>query len=75
MYGKLYAEFSIKWIFISALGIFEIGSIISAVSPNSITLIIGRAVSGLGSAGVFTGAFTVSTWRATYTVSSKETYV
>lgn len=60
MYGKLYAEFNIKWVYLAALAIFELGSIICAVAPNSIALIIGRAVSGLGSAGVFTGAITVS---------------
>lgn len=35
---------------------FEIGSLICGVAPNSTALIIGRAVAGLGSAGIFTGA-------------------
>ena len=40
----------------SALGLFEIGSLICGVSPNSTALILGRAVAGLGSAGIFSGA-------------------
>ena len=40
-----------------AISIFELGSLICGVSPNSITLIVGRAIAGLGSAGVFSGAY------------------
>lgn len=36
--------------------IFEIGSIISAAAPNSVAFIVGRAISGIGSAGTTTGA-------------------
>ncbi len=46
MYGKLYAEFNIKWVYLTALGIFELGSIICALAPSSIALILGRAVAG-----------------------------
>ncbi len=58
-FGKLYAELNVKWIFLSALGIFEVGSIICAAAPNSIALIIGRAVAGLGASGITTGALTI----------------
>jgi len=40
----------------SAIGLFEIGSLICGVAPNSTALIVGRAVAGLGSAGIFSGA-------------------
>ncbi len=50
------AELSIKWVFIAALGIFELGSLICALAPNSIALIVGRAVAGLGCSGIVTGA-------------------
>jgi len=56
MFGKLYTFYSIKWVYMSALGLFEVGSLICGVSPNSTALIIGRAVAGLGSAGIFSGA-------------------
>ncbi|PYI27835.1 MFS general substrate transporter [Aspergillus indologenus CBS 114.80] len=56
LYGKLYTLFSIKWVFLSALFVFELGSLICGVAPDSVTLIVGRAIAGLGSAGIFTGA-------------------
>lgn len=56
LFGKVYARYSVKWVFLSALFIFEVGSLICAVAPNSTTLIVGRAVAGVGSAGIFTGA-------------------
>jgi MFS family permease len=40
----------------SALGLFEVGSLICGVSPSSTALIVGRAVAGVGSAGIFSGA-------------------
>ncbi|GJC83371.1 efflux pump roqT [Colletotrichum liriopes] len=59
LFGKLYTFFSIKWIYIFTIGIFELGSLICGVAPNSITLIIGRAIAGLGSAGIFAGALII----------------
>ena len=38
---------------------FELGSLICGVAPNSVALIIGRAIQGLGSAGILTGSFVV----------------
>ncbi|CAK7206616.1 hypothetical protein SEUCBS139899_009416 [Sporothrix eucalyptigena] len=58
-FGRMYAEFSIKWIFLTALVIFEVGSVVCAAAPNSTTLIVGRALGGLGAAGVATGALTI----------------
>jgi len=55
IYGKFYTFFSIKWVFLVAVALFEVGSLICAVSPNSPTLIVGRAISGLGSAGINAG--------------------
>ena len=40
----------------AGLFIFEIGSLICALSPNSTVLIVGRAIAGLGSGGIFSGA-------------------
>lgn len=51
--------FNIKWSFLCALGIFELGSLICGVAPNSVTLIVGRAIAGWGSAGILTGSFVV----------------
>ncbi|KAJ5658307.1 Efflux pump [Penicillium longicatenatum] len=59
MFGKLYTFYSSKWIFITALSIFEVGSVVCATAPTSTALIVGRAVAGLGSAGLFTGALII----------------
>ncbi|KOC17637.1 aflT / aflT / transmembrane protein [Aspergillus flavus AF70] len=56
LYGKIYALFSTKWVFLVALGIFEVGSLICGVAPSSVVLIVGRAIAGVGSSGIFTGA-------------------
>lgn len=58
-FGKLYTFWSIKWIFLGVLAIFEVGSVICAVAQDSVTLILGRAVAGIGSAGIFAGALTI----------------
>lgn len=73
MFGKLYTYYSIKWVYLGALFIFELGSLICGVAPNSAALVIGRAVAGIGSAGIFSGAVLIVAHtvplrtRATYT--------
>lgn len=56
IFGKFYTYFSIKWIYLGALSIFEIGSLVCATTPTSVGLICGRAVAGLGAAGLFSGS-------------------
>lgn len=58
-FGKIYTIASIKYTFLTATVIFELGSIICAAAPNSTALIIGRAVAGLGCAGIFSGALII----------------
>ncbi|KXJ85039.1 major facilitator superfamily domain-containing protein, partial [Microdochium bolleyi] len=55
---------SIKMVFLFAMATFEIGSIICAAAPNSTTLIVGRAVAGLGAAGLFPGSTLILTHSA-----------
>ncbi|KAL6709783.1 hypothetical protein ACN47E_001212 [Coniothyrium glycines] len=59
IYGKFYTFYSIKWVYLIALFIFEIGSLICGVAPNSTALIIGRAIAGVGAAGIFSGAILI----------------
>lgn len=59
VFGKLYTFCSIKWVFLSALVIFEIGSLVCGVTPNSLGLILGRAIAGIGAAGLFSGAILI----------------
>ncbi|KAJ5609833.1 major facilitator superfamily domain-containing protein [Penicillium herquei] len=58
-YGRIYKVFSVKWGFLAAIVIFEIGSLICAVAPSSTVLIVGRAIAGIGVAGIFSGAMVI----------------
>ena len=58
-FGKLYTFFPIKWVYLVAIFIFEVGSVVCGAAPNSSALIVGRAVSGLGAAGIFSGALVI----------------
>lgn len=58
-WGKFYIYFDLKTYFLVAMFIFELGSLICAVAPGSTTLIVGRAIAGVGGAGIASGAFTI----------------
>ncbi|KAF2832023.1 MFS general substrate transporter [Ophiobolus disseminans] len=59
IYGKFYTFYSIKWVYLIALAIFELGSLICGIAPNSTALILGRAIAGVGAAGIFSGAILI----------------
>ncbi|KAJ7618232.1 putative HC-toxin efflux carrier [Mycena rosella] len=59
LFGRFYSFLSMKWVYIGAISVFELGSLICGVAPNSNALIVGRAIAGLGSAGIFTGALII----------------
>lgn len=46
---------SIKWVYMTNLVVFEIGSVVSAATPTSVGLIFGRAITGIGAAGLLSG--------------------
>ncbi|KAK2598659.1 hypothetical protein N8I77_012054 [Diaporthe amygdali] len=54
-YGRIYKSFDAKWGFLAAIFLFELGSLICAAAPTSAVLVGGRAVAGLGVAGIFSG--------------------
>lgn len=57
--GKIYKEFSYKWAFLWFFGLFEVGSLLCGVATSSNMFIIGRAVAGLGCAGLINGALSI----------------
>ncbi|KAI1801269.1 MFS general substrate transporter [Daldinia bambusicola] len=59
LYGKVYRIFDIKFSFLGAVALFELGSLVSAIAPSSTVFIIGRAVAGMGSAGLFSGSIVI----------------
>ncbi|PON20618.1 major facilitator superfamily transporter [Trichoderma gamsii] len=62
IFGKLYTFCSVKWVYLFALFLFELGSLICGATPNSVGLILGRAIAGLGAAGVYCGALLIINW-------------
>lgn len=57
--GKLYTFFRKKFVFLTFLFVFEVGSLICALAKSSPMMIAGRAVSGAGSSGLINGAWTI----------------
>jgi MFS family permease len=63
-FGRLYTFYSPKWIFITLVVIFEIGSAVCGAAPTSVGFIWGRAVAGLGAGGLFNGAMILMMYAA-----------
>ncbi|KAK7413894.1 hypothetical protein QQX98_007235 [Neonectria punicea] len=61
LWGRIYSFYSTKVIFLTATVIFEVGSALCGGAPNSTAFIIGRAIAGLGSAGIFSGSSVILT--------------
>jgi hypothetical protein len=59
LYGRIYTFFPTKPVFLSGIFLFEIGSVVCGAAQTSTMLIIGRAIAGLGSSGIFTGAILI----------------
>ena len=56
-FGRVYKYYSAKWILVALVAIFEVGSIVCATAPSSNALIVGRVITGIGGAGIASGAF------------------
>jgi MFS family permease len=59
VYGKIYTFFPTKWVFLTGIFLFEVGSALCGAAPTSTSFIIGRAIAGFGSSGIFTGAINI----------------
>ncbi|EFQ35394.1 major facilitator superfamily transporter [Colletotrichum graminicola] len=57
--GKLYLGFGLKHPFLAFLGVFELGSLLCGVAPNSRLFILARAIAGLGASGLLNGALNI----------------
>ena len=58
-WGRLYTFFPLKWTYLTSIFFFELGSVICGAAPSSTALIIGRAICGIGAAGLFSGSYTI----------------
>lgn len=63
-WGKAYKYFPLKIGFLVSIFIFELGSLICGLAPNSTTLIVGRAIAGFGAAGIGSGTYTIIAFSA-----------
>ena len=59
LFGRIYTFYSPKWVFISAIVVFEVGSTLCGAAPSSVVFIVGRAIAGLGSSAIFSGAIVI----------------
>ncbi|KAF4638009.1 hypothetical protein G7Y89_g53 [Cudoniella acicularis] len=55
LFGKIYTFFSVKAVLLTSILVFEVASAICGAAPNSIAFIVGRAIAGVGAAGIMTG--------------------
>ncbi|KUL92547.1 hypothetical protein ZTR_02653 [Talaromyces verruculosus] len=56
VWGKLYKYISARWVYFASILIFLVGSIIAATAKSSISLIVARALQGLGCSGSIGGS-------------------
>ncbi|KLT44397.1 MFS general substrate transporter [Cutaneotrichosporon oleaginosum] len=59
LYAQFLQIFPSKHVILFAVFIFEVGSLVCAVAPSMNVLILGRAIAGAGSAGIFSGAMVI----------------
>ncbi|KAK4546951.1 hypothetical protein LTR36_001683 [Oleoguttula mirabilis] len=58
-FGRFYALLNTKWTFLGSLIVYLLGSAVCGAAPSSIALIVGRAIAGIGAAGVIGGTFII----------------
>jgi MFS family permease len=55
LFGKFYTLYSVKGVFLTSILLFEVASALCGAASSSIAFIVGRAISGVGAAGIFAG--------------------
>lgn len=61
LWGRIYTLYSTKPVFLVSVVVFEIGSALCGAAPTSTSFIVGRAIAGIGSAGIFSGSSVILT--------------
>ena len=59
LWGKVYKYLNVKFSYLASIAIFLIGSIVAATAPNSVAVIVGRAIQGFGITGTMNGSIIV----------------
>jgi hypothetical protein len=55
LFGSLYTKIEVKWLYLSSILTFEVGSAICGAAPNMQAMAIGRVVAGIGGSGIYLG--------------------
>ncbi|GFN18103.1 MDR family MFS transporter [Aspergillus tubingensis] len=58
-FGNVFQLFDAKATYLSVAVLFEAGSVLCAASPSSTAFIVGRAITGVGAAGLYQGALSI----------------
>ena len=58
--GAMYGQCNIKWLYITCITVFEVGSALCGAAPTMNALIVGRAICGFGGTGMYTGVLYVT---------------
>jgi MFS family permease len=74
-FGALLRVFPPKAVFLVSISIFELGSLFCAVAPSVDFLIFGRAVAGLGGAGLWVSIMTVMARVSVFSICSLDMYL
>ncbi|KAB8254917.1 major facilitator superfamily domain-containing protein [Aspergillus pseudonomiae] len=64
VFGRIYTFYSPKWVFLSAILLFEIGSVICGAAPSSTAFIVGRSIAGIGASGLMSGSVVIIVYIA-----------
>ncbi|KAL2201529.1 major facilitator superfamily domain-containing protein [Corynascus similis CBS 632.67] len=60
-WGDMYARFSAKWTFCVSFVVFSVGCAVAGAAPTMDALIVGRAICGMGGAGMYFGSMAILT--------------
>ncbi len=61
----MYGQFNAKYLYLICVFLFEVGSAICGAANSMDMLIIGRAIAGLGGAGLYIGVMTLLSFTTT----------
>jgi MFS family permease len=56
IFGRIYRFYDLRMTFLACILLFEVGSAVCGAASSSVAFIIGRAIAGIGSAGIMTGS-------------------
>ena len=72
-WGKIYGQFNAKYLYMLTVFLFEAGSAVCGAANRMDTLIVGRAIAGLGGSGMYVGVLTLLS--VTTTLQERPLYI